>query len=141
MARTSDSTDSPTVVAIVNTNPDLVRMLQIALERAGFVVLILHIEDLRLGASNFDAMLAQHDPRVIVYDVAPPYEQNWRFLAHLRNKTDFGGRQFVLTSVNVKRLQQVVGKDERVYEVVGDNRDLNQIVRAVKEASRARAIR
>lgn len=128
-------------MAIVNTNPDLVRMLQMALEKNGFVVLIIHIEDLRLGTANFDSMLEQHDPRVIVYDVAPPYEQNSRFLAHLRTKTDLRGRKFVLTSVNVKRMQQIAGLDERVYEVVGREKDISEIVRAVKEASRARATR
>lgn len=141
MPRTSDPTDAPTVVAIVNTNPDLVRLLQMALERAGFVVLIIHIEDLRLGTTDVDAMLRQHNPRVIVYDVAPPYEQNWRFLRHLRSATDFRGRQFVLTSVNVKRVHETVGKDESVYEIVGHRDDIDRVVRAVKEASRARATR
>lgn len=141
MARSSDSQNFPNVVAVVNTNPDLVRLLQMALEQVGFIVLIIHIEDLRLGTTDFDAMLSQHDPRVIVYDVAPPYEQNWRFLDHLRNKTDFRGRQFVLTSVNVKRLEQVVHKDERVFEVAGRPDDIAVVVRAVKEASRARPTR
>ena len=141
MSRISESSDGPIVVAIVNTNPDLVRRLQMALEKAGFVVFIVHIEDLRLGTTDVDALLGQHDPRVIVYDVAPPYEENWRFLEHLRNATDFRGRQFVLTSVNVKRLQEQVGKDESVYEVLGYPKDIDAVVRAVKEASRARPTR
>ena len=95
MGRKSDEVDNPIVVAVVNTNPDLVRLLRVALEHAGFVVLVMHIEDIKLGATDMDMLLNQHDPKVIVYDVAPPYDQNWRFLDHLRASTSFRGRQFV----------------------------------------------
>lgn len=132
---------TPTVVAIVNTNPDLVRILRMSLEKAGFVVFVLHIEDIKLGAADVDSFLRQHDPKVIVYDVAPPYEMNWRFLDHLRTATGFEGRQFVLTSVNVRRVQEIVGTDETVYEVAGEPDDVAAVIRAVKEASRARATR
>ena len=140
MARKSHS-ERPDVVAVVNTNPDLVRLLRVALEAAGFVVVIMHIEDIKLGTTDMDMLLDQHDPRVVVYDVAPPYDQNWRFLDHLRKSTSFRGRRFVLTSVNVKRMQQLVHKEETVYEVVGKEHDIHEVVRAVKEASRARPTR
>lgn len=141
MARNSAEIYTSTVVAIVNTNPDLVRLLRVAIEQAGFIVLVIHIEDIKLGETDVDMLLAQHDPKVIVYDVAPPYEQNWRFLDHLRTATDFEGRRFVLTSVNVKLLSEIVGRDESVYEIAGESKDINAVVRAVKEASRARATR
>jgi CheY-like chemotaxis protein len=141
MTRSSGDVDKPIVVAIVNTNPDVVRRLRIALEQVGFVVLVVHVEEMKLGVADVDTLLNQHDPRVIVYDVAPPYEQNWRFLDHLRANTGFKGRQFVLTSVNLKRLNDVVAKEESVYEVAGESTDIEQIVRAVKEASRARPVR
>jgi CheY-like chemotaxis protein len=133
--------NGPIVVAIVNTNPDLVRLLRMNLERAGFVVFEIHIEDIKLGAANVNSFLEQHDPKVIVYDVAPPYDMNWRFLDHLRSSTGFKGRQFVLTSVNVRHVEELVGTDESVYEILGEEDDILQVVRAVKEASRARSTR
>ena len=133
--------DTPITVAIVNTNPDLVRQLRVALETAGFVVFEIHIEEIRLGVANVDSFLEQHDPRVIVYDVAPPFDQNYRFLEHLRNATGFKGRHFVLTTVNLRRVQQIVGLDETVYAVVGQPDEIDEIIRAVREASRARATR
>ena len=141
MARISGVSDSPTVVAVVNTNPDLVRLIRVALEAAGFVVLIIHIEDIKLGTTDVDMLLEQHDPRVIVYDVAPPYDQNWRFLDHLRKATDFRGRQFVLTTVNIRRLQEIVGIDEDVHEVMGLTADIDTVVTEVKRASRSRPTR
>jgi hypothetical protein len=131
----------PIVVAIVNTNPDLVRIMRMSLEKAGFVVFEFHIEDIRLGAADVDSLLKQHDPKVIVYDLAPPYDMNWRFLDHLRTSTGFKGRQFVLTSVNVRHAEDVIKGDESVYEVLGEEEDMAQLVRAVKEASRARPTR
>ncbi len=131
----------PSIVAIVNTNPDVVRRLRIALEAAGFVVLELYVEEIKLGEANIQSFLREHDPSVIVYDLAPPFDLNWRFLDHLRTTTDFAGRHFVLTSVNEHRAHEVVGRDETVYEVVGQPDDIDAVVRAVKEASRARPTR
>ena len=132
---------TPTAVAVVNTNPDLVRIMRITLEKAGFVVFEFHIEDIKLGAADVDSLLKQHDPKVIVYDLAPPYDMNWRFLDHLRTATGFKGRQFVLTSVNVRHAEQVIKGDESVYEVLGEAEDMAKLVRAVKEASRSRPTR
>jgi len=131
----------PIVVAIVNTNPDLVRILRIKLEYAGFVVLVLHVDEMKQGEEDLDSILKQHDPKVIVYDVAPPYRWNWRFLDHLRTSTGFKGRRFVLTTLNKKRLEEIVGLDETVYEILGEEDDMDAVVQAVKEASRARPTR
>ena len=137
----AQQTHAPITVAIINTNPDLVRILRFNLEAAGFVVFEIHIEQIRAGTADVAGFLEQHDPRVIVYDVAPPYRENWNFMEHLRGSPGFEKRRFVLTSMNVERTHQVVGNDETVYEIVGLEGDLRTIVRAVKEASRARATR
>jgi CheY-like chemotaxis protein len=133
--------EPPVVVAVINSNPDIVRLLRTNIERAGFVVVVLHIEEIKRGVADVEMVFREHDPKVIVYDVAPPYDVNWRFLEHLRSSDTFGGRQFVLTSVNPKRLRQVVGNEESVYEIVGEPDDVREVIRAVKEASRARPTR
>jgi DNA-binding NarL/FixJ family response regulator len=124
------------VVAVVNTNPDVIELLKARIEAAGFVVLVIHIADIR-GGLDVNTVLEQHDPKVIVYDVAPPYERNWRFLQHLR-ETAFNGRRFVLTSPNEHALAKLVGRDEKVYEILSDGGDIDTIVQAVREAARAR---
>src|SRR5687767_2718956 len=129
----------PPVVAIVNTNPDMVELLKARIEAAGFIVLILHVADIRTGL-DIETTLKEHDPRVVVYDVVPPYERSWRFLEHLRSATSFAGRQFVLTSPNVAQVKRIVKVDEMLYEIVGGD-DIDGIVQAVREASRARPTR
>jgi DNA-binding response OmpR family regulator len=124
------------VVAVVNTNPDLVELLKARIEAAGFVVLVIHIAAIRAGL-DVGAIFAQHDPKVVVYDVVAPYERNWRFLQHLR-ETAFNGRRFVLTAPNERALAKLVGRDEKIYEVLNGDEDIDAIVQAVREAARAR---
>jgi DNA-binding NarL/FixJ family response regulator len=126
-------------VAVVNTNPDLVELLKARIEAAGFVVLIIHIADIRAGL-DVGAVLAQHDPAVIVYDVVMPYDRNWRFLEHLR-ETSLKGRRFVITTPNEEGIRSLVGRDEHVYEILDDGGDIDAIVQAVREAARARPTR
>jgi DNA-binding NtrC family response regulator len=129
---------TPIVVAVLNTNDDLVELLRVALEQAGMIVVSAHIDDLRRGTLDLPNFLRQHDPRVVVYDVPPPYEAHWRFFEHLRQSPDLQGREFILTSTNVDRLYETVGTKEPIFELVGKPYDLERITRAVKEASRAR---
>ena len=124
------------VVAVVNTNPDLVELLKARIEAAGFVVLVLHIADIRSGL-DLGSVLAQHDPQVVVYDVVAPYERNWRFFQHLR-KTTFTNRRFVLTAPNADALERIVGRDEKIYEIIDDGADIDAIVQAVRQAARSR---
>jgi DNA-binding NtrC family response regulator len=131
----------PPCIAVFNSSDDIIDMLRMLIEQAGFAVVAGHVDDIRSGALDLRAFVEQHDPLVIVYDIAPPYDRSWRFLEHLRGRPPLAGRQFVITTTHVGHLREVVGRDEEVYEVVGKPLDLDQIVRAVKEASRARPTR
>jgi CheY-like chemotaxis protein len=124
------------VVAVINTNPDLVELLKARIEAAGFIVLILHVADIRQGL-DIGSVLEAHRPQVVVYDVVMPYERNWRFLQHLR-ETTLKDHRFVLTTPNAVALSKLVGRDEKVYEVLDDRGDIDAIVQAVREAARAR---
>ena len=124
------------VVAVINTNPDLIELLKARIEAAGFVVLVIHVADIRAGL-DIGAVLDQHDPQVIVYDIVMPYDRSWRFLEHLR-ETTFNGRRFVLTTPNEAGIRKLVGRDDKVYEILDDGGDVDAIVQAVREAARAR---
>jgi DNA-binding NtrC family response regulator len=128
----------PDVVAIFNSSDEVIDLVKDVLEQAGFVVLFGHVADIRRGTVDLESFVRQHKPKVIVYDLVPPYEVTWGFLQHLRESEALDGVQFVLTSINAGRVNEVVKPNEQVYEIVGKPFDLDQIVRAVKEASRAR---
>jgi DNA-binding NtrC family response regulator len=129
------------VVAVINSTPDIVDVLRIAIEQAGLVVVSALTHQLREGEVDVQDFVAQHEPRVIVYDVAPPYEPNWHFFQHIAAMPVMAGRQFVITSTNARHVEGLAGPQQHVYEIVGKPLDLAQIVQAVKEALRARPTR
>jgi CheY-like chemotaxis protein len=141
MSTLADAGRHPDCVAIFDTSDDVIDLLRIVLEQAGFAVVASHIDSIKMGEIDLLTFIQQHDPKVVVYDLAPPYDRNWTFLEHLRSRPPLEGRQFVLMTTNVARAREVVGTAEYVYEIVGKPFDLDQIVQAVKEASRARSTR
>jgi len=128
-------------IAVINTSPDTVELLRRILQQAGFLVVSGYTFDIREGRLDITAFVEQHRPRVIVYDIAPPYEENWRLFNHVRALEVMRPLRFVITSVNVAHVERLLGRDEHVYEVVERPLDLDRIVTAVKEAVRARPTR
>jgi DNA-binding response OmpR family regulator len=136
----ADESNHPAVVLIINTSPDTVDLLKDVFEQAGFLVVSTFTWAIQNGTADVESILRVHRPTVVVYDIAPPYERNWAFFVHLRDGL-LKAVRFVLTSANVAHVEALVGRDERIYEVVGKPHDLDVIVRATKEAARARPTR
>jgi CheY-like chemotaxis protein len=128
------------VVAIFNTSEDTIDMLRIVFEQAGFVVVTAFTTQLRDGKVDLESFMRQHQPGVIVYDIAVPYEQNWRLYEHTRAAPACAGVSFVLTTTNVKHVRQLAG-DVELHEIVGKPYDLDEIVRAVIQAGGSPATR
>lgn len=124
------------VVAVLNSNDDMVELLRIALEQVGLVVVSAHVDAVRRGQVNLSEFVNEHQPDVIVYDVVPPYDSSWRFLQHLRDTT-MRDRRFVITSTNARRAAELAGTAEDIHEVIGKPYDIDRIVEAVRRAARA----
>jgi DNA-binding NarL/FixJ family response regulator len=128
---------APPVVAVFNSNDDVVEMLRFALESAGLVVVSGHVDSIRRGGSSLSQSVDAHRPDVILYDIVPPYDRSWRFLEHLREAIPMSGRRFVLTSTNAAHVKEIVGIPEHVHEIVGKPYDIDEIVAAVRGACKA----
>jgi len=133
--------DAPPVALVINTSPDIVDMLRIALERAGIVVVSTFTHQVRDGEVDFERFVAQHQPGVILYDIAPPYDRNFQLFEHIRRMPVMAGRHFVITSTNARQVERLVAASTPVYEVVGKPYDLDQIVMATREALKAKPTR
>src|SRR5438093_283880 len=102
----------PLVVAVFNTSPDIVDMLRRAFEPAGIVVVSVLTYQVREGAVDVEQFLTEHDPAVVVYDIAPPYDGNWALFLHIRELPAMRNRKIVLTSANRRQVEKLAGRDE-----------------------------
>ena len=101
MTEETPGIDRREVIAIINTSPDAIDLLQDMFERAGYVVVTTFTHDIRDGKVDLESFMRTHRPKVVVYDVAPPPERNYRFLLHLR-LTTLKDYNFVVT-INSRR--------------------------------------
>src|SRR5690242_4577306 len=107
-------------------------MLRLTLEHAGIVVVSAMTWELREGTVDLERLIEQHRPKVMVYDISPPYESNWQFFQHIRSMPSVSSLQFVVTTTNERQVQQYAKADgQQVYEIVGKPFDLGVVVTAV----------
>ena len=101
-----------------------------------------HFADLKKGIVNFDKYIHKHNPEVVIFDLSPPYDENWHFFKTMRDSTLMKRRGIVLTTTNKDRLDEVLGQDSKALEVVGKTDDLQQIDAAIgSETKKAHAFR
>jgi DNA-binding response OmpR family regulator len=132
------------VVALLNASDDTIDMVQkILLESGGNQTLIwCHFADLKKGVVNFGKYIEKHNPEVVIFDLSPPYDENWSYFKTMRDDEHMSGRGIVLTTTNKDRLDEVLGEDSHALEVVGKPHDLNLIAASIEsETARAAAIR
>ena len=127
--------DRPPVIAVINSTPDIVEMLRVAFEHAGFVVVSTFTYLIRAGEVDLEAFIQQHDPQAIVYDIAPPYASNWNLLRHLRQLPALRERRFVITSTNPDRLRELADVEQEVYEIVEIPYVITELVETVARAA------
>lgn len=124
------------VVAVLNSNDDVVELLRIALEQAGLVVVSAHVDAIKRGDASLVDFLNEHQPDAVLYDVVPPYDSSWRFLLHLREHA-LRTPRVVVTSTNPKRVAELTDAvEDDVLEIIGKPYDIDRIVDAVCEAAR-----
>lgn len=133
-AFTTPMTEKPPVILIMNTSPDTVELLRIVLENQGFVVVSTYTHDLREARVDLEAVTRQYAPRLVIYDIAPPYDKNWRQFLITRAMPAMQGINFLVTTTNARHVKEAAGENRTIYEIVGKPYDLDILVQAVKDA-------
>ena len=121
------------VVAVVQTSEDIVHLLCDVLTGGGFQPVVGYVPDFREVRQDFAAFLAEHDPVVLIWDIALPYEQNWAYFQQVAQSDAARGRRFVLTTTNKRALETLVGATS-AHELIGKPYDLDELLAAVHRA-------
>jgi CheY-like chemotaxis protein len=79
-------------VALFNSNSEVLELLREALQVSGYAAVIAHVEEVKRGRLDMIQFVEEHQPEVIVYDVAPPYDSNWTFLRLMMSSDVMRGR-------------------------------------------------
>jgi DNA-binding response OmpR family regulator len=135
------SSSKPTsqgIVALFNASDDTVDMVQKLLTSAGDAQSLIwcHFADLKKGIVDFDKYMEKHNPEVVIFDISPPYDENWKYFKKMRDDKTMKGRGMILTTTNKNRLDEVLGEDSKALEVVGKTKDLKEIDDAIKSETR-----
>ena len=126
------------IVALFNASDDTIDMVQKLLTDANSQQTLIwcHFADLKKGVVDFEKYIDKHNPEVVIFDLSPPYDENWRFFKTMRDAKTMKGRGIVLTTTNKARLDEVLGEDSHALEAVGKPKDLQQIDAAIKAQTR-----
>lgn len=122
------------VIGIANTSDDIIELLRLAFERAGWTTAAIHLPDVKAGRASFEDFLRAHEPAGLVIDIAPPYDDNWRLVKQLRSLPAMRGRAVVITTTNVRHLARLADEETGAIEIVGKPNDIQQIVDAMQRA-------
>jgi DNA-binding response OmpR family regulator len=125
-------------VVLFNASDDTIEMVQNVLKAAADDQTLVgcRFADLKRGVVDFATCVAQHNPEVVIVDLSPPYDENWRFFVTMRDSEAMKGRGLVLTTTNKDRLDEVLGADSHALEVVGRRKDLQEIETAIRDSTR-----
>jgi CheY-like chemotaxis protein len=87
-------------VAIINDNADTLATLREVLEREHYHVVTSRTRDAHGVETDFVTFMTEHDPRVVVWDIAVPYARQWARFSLVRSTGALAGRTVVLTTTH-----------------------------------------
>lgn len=123
-------------VAVINSSEDTVEMLRALLQAEGWETVTSHVDDLKRGRVDLLKFLELHDPGVIIYDVPPPYDQNWAFLRLVRSSRAMEGRVVVVTTTNKAALERFVGPTDAL-EIFTKPYDVDILIETISRTLKA----
>ena len=121
------------VIAVVDTSEELAELLCMVAEAAGGRPVVTYVPGLKRGQPDPAAFLQEHDPPVLLWDIALPYEENWAFFQGVCSSPAGQGRTYLLTTTNKTALERLVGPTP-AYEVVGKPLDIEGLIASVRQA-------
>lgn len=124
--------DRRDLVAVINSNEDIVDLICESLEEHGIHTVRGHVPDFKRGRVDLEEYFRSIRPRVAVWDIAPPYDENWEyFVEQVQACEACQASHFILTTTNQRVLTKLVG-ETGAMEIIGKPFDLQRLVEAVQ---------
>ncbi|MDQ6739532.1 MAG: hypothetical protein M3021_03960 [Actinomycetota bacterium] len=121
------------LIAVINNSAEVVEMLGLILEQADYQHVAESVVNFRRGERPVDAFLERHNPHVLIWDIAFPYQENWAFFCQIRDSGVLRQRGVVLTTTNKQALELFIGP-HAARELIGKPYDIEDILQAVHQA-------
>jgi CheY-like chemotaxis protein len=118
-------------VAIFNASDDTVELLKTLLAIRGYRTISGQVDQVKSGELDFVDFLTTHQPDVLIWDIAPPYDRNWNFFKMIRTLKPLDRCALVLTTTHKEHLDTLAGGDTGAIEIVGKPYDLDMIADSV----------
>jgi hypothetical protein len=125
-------------VAMFGASEDTLAVMHALLTESGASQSLMYcpLSDMKRGITDFRKYLDAHNPEVVIFDISPPYHENWAFFTTVRDAAAMHGRGVVLTTTNKGQLDELAGEDSHALEVVGAVLDRALILEEIKAATR-----
>jgi DNA-binding response OmpR family regulator len=89
------------VLTTINSSRDILELLHAVFDRRGIEIVNVDAAEL---LSHADTFVERHRPSILLFEVAPPYEENWAILTKLRGQAALASLPVVITTTNVRRV-------------------------------------
>jgi CheY-like chemotaxis protein len=110
-------------ILLLNSHADAIELISDWFGALGAVVQHARTVSLCEDLAYARTMLEMSRPDAILFDLAVPYDQNWRCLRKLVAVGLFDDIPLVLTTVNRRALESIVGPTD-AFEIIGTPHDL-----------------
>jgi DNA-binding response OmpR family regulator len=124
---------SDAVIAVINNDPEIVAMLETVLRDEGYQTVGATLPDFRDGEQSLLSFLDEHDPRLIIFDVSPPYPETWERFLVLREVATFSRRRVFLTTTDKRALEALIGPNGS-FEIFSKPFEIDVLLSAIRRA-------
>jgi CheY-like chemotaxis protein len=121
-------------LGVLNDSERVLEMLCNWFRKRGHDCVTCVLSDMPRAHEQVPQFLAKHQPDVVVYDVAMPYESSWDLLEVIRAAPSLWGQRFVVTTPNKRQLEKAVGPTSAL-EISSAAGTLKMLLKAVESAA------
>lgn len=119
-------------ILVLNTSVELTALLVEILQDEGYDASYAYIAELKKGILKLTDLLKTTNPDLIIYDIAIPYEENWKFFNEMAHSPILKDTKILLTTTNKEVLDSLVGPTSTL-EIIGKPFDLAVLLKTIKK--------